>query len=96
MHISTILKFSLTAMMVWALSGCVKDQCSKTVFTKIYTPVFMSVKDYLATAKSEPPKALGVTGKIYTKDQYIFVSEPYEGIHIIDNSQPKAPKNIAF
>lgn len=96
MHISTLIKFSLMAVTVWALSGCVKDKCSKTVFTKVYTPVLMSTKDYWASAASGGPREINRTGKIYVKDQYIFVSEPYEGIHIIDNGNPASPQNIAF
>lgn len=96
MNIYTLIKYSLMAVTVWALSGCVKDKCTRTVSTKIFTPIFMSVKDYLAATKSEPPREIRMTGKIYTKDQYIFVNEPHQGIHIIDNSNPAAPQNIAF
>ena len=96
MNISTLMKYLLMAIMVWALSGCAKDKCRKSISTKIYAPIYMSVKDYIASTKSEPPKEIGMTGKIYIKDQYIFVTEPYEGIHIIDNSNPAAPQNIAF
>ena len=56
----------------------------------------MAMKDYLATLKSEAPRTIQTTGKIYVKDNYIFVSDPNEGIHIIDNSHPAAPENIAF
>ena len=35
-------------------------------------------------------------GKIYAWGQYIFQNELYEGIHIIDNSQPDQPHKIAF
>ena len=35
-------------------------------------------------------------GKIYYKDQVIYLNEKYKGIHIIDNSNPESPKNIGF
>lgn len=34
--------------------------------------------------------------KIYHKDNYIFVSEQYKGVHIIDNTNPSQPINKAF
>ena len=42
--------------------------------------------------------ALGLTdpGKIYLLDPYIFVNERGKGVHIIDNSDPKNPDNMAF
>ncbi|OJU49579.1 MAG: hypothetical protein BGN96_10805 [Bacteroidales bacterium 45-6] len=35
-------------------------------------------------------------GKIYVYGKYILVNERYKGIHLIDNSRPEAPRNIAF
>jgi hypothetical protein len=46
--------------------------------------------------KSSSPTALKSTGKIYVYGDYIFVNEPDKGIHIIDNSKPASPRNIAF
>jgi len=36
------------------------------------------------------------TGKIYLYNDYLFINEPYEGIHIYNNSNPSAPVNIGF
>ncbi|QNF35826.1 hypothetical protein HUW51_12700 [Adhaeribacter swui] len=49
-----------------------------------------------AAIQSEPAKALRKTGKIYAVDQYILVNELNEGIHVIDNSNPRNPQNIGF
>jgi hypothetical protein len=35
-------------------------------------------------------------GKIYYKDNVIYLNEKYKGIHVIDNSNPASPNNIAF
>lgn len=79
-----------------ALGGCVKEKCSRTVNQKLFTPVWMSVDDYYASIKAETPKEVEQAGKIYIKDQYLFVNEVYNGIHIIDNSDPKSPKPVSF
>ncbi len=39
---------------------------------------------------------IGVAGKITVAGNYIYLSEPYKGIHVIDNSNPSSPKNVSF
>ena len=39
---------------------------------------------------------MGVVGKIYFYQDYILVNEKYEGIHIIDNSDPSNPQSTNF
>jgi hypothetical protein len=46
--------------------------------------------------KSNAPQAVVNPGKIYIKGNYIFLNEVDKGIHIIDNTNPAAPKNLAF
>ena len=35
-------------------------------------------------------------GKIYYKDQVIYLNEKYQGIHVIDNHDPSNPLNVGF
>jgi hypothetical protein len=85
----------LSAMLIF--SGCVKEQCSRVVTAKLYTPVLMAKADIIATnARIQEPQEIGHSGKIYIKDNYIFVNEPRKGIHIIDNSNPGAPVKLSF
>jgi len=91
-----LLKFSVIVAGMLALGGCVKEKCSRITTQTIYTPMVMAKADYWASVKSEAPQEIGVPGKIYVKDQYIFVNEISKGIHVIDNSDPRAPKNVAF
>lgn len=42
------------------------------------------------------PKTIEKTGKIYLFGNYLFISEPNKGIHVIDNSDPANPVNISF
>ena len=39
---------------------------------------------------------LRVPGKIYVKDNILFVNELAEGVHIIDNTNPSQPELIGF
>jgi len=75
------------------LSACKKEN------TKTYTlrtPVFKAKTEVLAQINGNPAEAIEATGKIYIKDNYIFLNEVDKGIHIIDNSNAANPVQIAF
>ena len=70
--------------------------CIALVLRTIYTPVYLPYSELRTKVVSEKATDLGITGKIYVIDNYIFVNELYEGIHVIENSNPSSPKSIAF
>jgi hypothetical protein len=59
-------------------------------------PVYESKEIVKANIKSNPAKEVQHPGKIYLYGKYIFLNEIDKGIHIIDNSNPTAPQNLAF
>jgi hypothetical protein len=61
-----------------------------------YEPVFMLRSEMEKNVKLEEPRSIKNAGKIYLKDHLIFINEKYKGIHVIDNSVPETPVNIAF
>ena len=75
-------------------SSCLKDKCTRTY--TIYRPVYRTTAEVRANVKSNAPRALERPGKIYVRGQYIFLNEMDKGIHVIDNSNPSAPRNVAF
>ena len=61
-----------------------------------YKPVLMK-RDALENSVSfQEPRQLCRTGKIYFKDDIIYINEKYKGVHIIDNSNPSNPTNLGF
>jgi hypothetical protein len=58
-------------------------------------PIYGSYDDY-QNVKSTSPQPFIDAGKIVTHGQYVFVNEHFKGIHVIDNSDPKMPKDITF
>jgi hypothetical protein len=76
------------------LSGCLKDKMTRTY--KINVPIYQSLSEFRKTVKSGSSEPVQVTGKITVYGHYIFVSETYKGIHVIDNSDPANPKNVSF
>ena len=59
-------------------------------------PVYMTYDQLRSSVTSGQPQNLVNPGKIYFKDNYLFVNEVNKGIHIFNNSNPSSPQNIAF
>ena len=56
---------------------------------------------YVPPAEAKVIKALDARpvdtqGKIYLKDQYIFIGDVNKGVHVIDNTDPRNPVKILF
>lgn len=86
----------VTILAVFAFSGCVKDKCMKTTTAKIYTPVKESIAKVRASVKVVAPEPVHYTGKIYLMGSYILLNELNKGIHVFDNSNPTAPRQVSF
>ena len=76
------------------LAGCVKDKCTHTY--TYFMPVYKTTADVRANIKSNQPHQIERPGKLFIKGDYIFLNEIDKGIHIINNSNPASPKNVAF
>jgi hypothetical protein len=59
-------------------------------------PKLMSKDDLVNSIKFAPARDLVKPGKIYTKDNLLFVNEKYEGVHVIDNADPANPVKLGF
>ncbi|MCK4466150.1 MAG: hypothetical protein KAU83_10610 [Bacteroidales bacterium] len=72
--------------------------CQDKVFEQymMNVPVYMSYEELRSSIKNNTSQELKDPGKIYFKDNYLFINEEYKGIHIIDNSDPSSPQNITF
>ena len=77
-------------------NSCVKDNCRSTYTYTIYTPVYESTAQVKANIKSGGPQEVENPGKIVLVGKYIFLNEVDKGIHVIDNSNPASPRNVAF
>jgi hypothetical protein len=93
-HNMLVLQLMITVILSTFLSSCDKEKITQTYTW--YSPNFKSLTEVRADMKSGPSQALKNPGKIYIYGNYIFLNEQDAGIHIIDNRQPTAPKNIAF
>ena len=90
-HLSV--KLSLGLMLLISLSS---STCEKPKIYTNYDPVFMKRVDLENSISIGSPRPLGTPAKIYTKDNFLFISEAGVGVHVIDNHNPYAPNNIGF
>ena len=63
---------------------------------KANVPVYMSYEALRTSVNQDEPFQLNNPGKLYFKDNYIFINENQEGVHVIDNSDPSDPINVTF
>ena len=89
-----ILSLVVTTFMF--LQGCIKDTINRTHTYTLYRPVYKTMEEVVSNIKSNTPKQVQRPGKIFIKGQYIFLNEIDKGVHIIDNSNPAQPRNVAF
>ena len=59
-------------------------------------PIVMTKAEFKDSAKSIAPQPMNDSGKIYAYGDFIFINEPYQGIHVIDNSDPTNPYKVRF
>jgi hypothetical protein len=77
------------------LEGC-SDQCEEKRTYTFYAPVYTTFEELQANTGVVEPQPIETVGKIYLKENLIFINSPGKGIHIIDNSDPSAPEQISF
>jgi hypothetical protein len=90
-----LLHFSAFALLILSNFACT-DNCETTRTYRTTVPITLSVEQIRSGIASEAPTDLVNPGKIYVKDNYLFINEVKKGIHIIDNTNPQQPQNIAF
>lgn len=83
------------AALATAFVSC-KDNCVQTVTYRGTESVRVTLNELRTGIKTLPAQDLENPGKIYVKDNYLFINEVKKGIHIIDNSNPSFPKAISF
>ena len=84
--------FKLLAL-IFILSGC-EDKYTEEYLS--LEPVYMSYKDFREAVKSESTHTLEKPGKIYYKDNYLYINEIMKGIHVYNNTNPASPQYVGF
>lgn len=62
----------------------------------VNSPVYMNRNEFKNAVKVTGSEPISEPGKIYFKDNYIFINEALKGIHVIDNTNPASPVFVSF
>ena len=85
--------FSVLVLLLAFSSACT-DKVFETFNAN--SPIYMSYSDLRSAVKMNTAQKLNNPGKIYFKDNFIFINEKMRGIHVFDVSDPKNPQNKGF
>ena len=79
------------------LAGCTSssDQSEPSWYSE-YKPILMNRTEMENSVAFIEKQDMKQPTKIYVKGSYIFISEKYKGIHVIDNHNPASPVKIGF
>jgi hypothetical protein len=80
------------------LAACLPDRDRNTSSDRNlrHNPVFMTRATLEKSIKFSEARPITNGGKIHTYMDYLFVVENFEGVHIIDNSNPENPYKTGF
>ncbi len=84
----------LMALMLF-FTSCEKQENPEDM-QMVAVPVTMSVADFRASVSIQEPKTIEQSGKIYAYGNYLFINDVSKGVHIIDNSDSRAPEKLNF
>ncbi|WP_431125585.1 LVIVD repeat-containing protein [Flagellimonas flava] len=87
-----LLVLSLVAI---SFVSCESNDDSDYAEYLVARPLVIS-KAELTTIDIIAPTPINESGKVYTYQDYIFINDKYQGVHVIDNSNALQPRKIAF
>lgn len=88
--------FIFLAIAALSFQSCTHDLCEREVTYIQSTPIWKSVDEIRGIIQTEAPRSLKKPGKIYFYNNYIFINELREGVHIINNENPENPVKEGF
>ncbi len=76
------------------LTSCSKEDNSEHY--TYYKPVFKSKAEVRANIKSGPVRNVVEAGKIFIRDNYLFLVDVNRGVHLVDVTNISQPRKVAF
>lgn len=99
-EIKDIARITLVSIVVLIAIGFLSTGCTDTCqVDRQYTyfkPVYTTTEEIRNSVAFGAPQSVNQPGKIYFKDNVLFINEVGKGIHVIDNSNPAAPRQLSF
>ncbi|MFK8056475.1 MAG: LVIVD repeat-containing protein [Saprospiraceae bacterium] len=88
--------FLLAIVAMVLATACEKDSCEQSWTQVVAVPVTLDRTTVQNEIEIVPAMDLCLGGGIYAYGDFIFMNRLNEGYHILDNSNPEAPQNVAF
>ncbi|MGI4020262.1 MAG: hypothetical protein ACRYFA_02035 [Janthinobacterium lividum] len=79
---------------IFLLTSCSKED--NLEHYTYYKPVYKSKAEVRANIKSGPVRDVLEAGKIFIKDNYLFLVDVNRGVHIVDVTNISQPHKVAF
>jgi len=90
-------KYPFFILFLFFWFGCDKDTNNQEwVDVSYVTPMYKSTSELADEIFVDDPKVQTGLGKIITYGDMVFINQPMEGIHVVDNSNPASPMNHSF
>lgn len=90
-------KFCSSAGVLLLLAGCGPEIEEPPSFAESeYEPILMTREVLEKSIRSTNAGSIDIPGKMYRYGDMLYISERYEGVHVIDNSDPSNPVNKGF
>ncbi|MCS7005251.1 MAG: hypothetical protein NZM38_07985 [Cytophagales bacterium] len=89
-------KCILLLFLLGFLGSCHTEDTALSEPQTEYRPVLANREDLDKLIHIKSAQPIKQKGKIYFKNNFIFLVEPQQGIHIIDNRRPEEPHQIGF
>ncbi len=83
-----------TLVIILAFTSACTDKVFETFTAN--APVYLSYTDLRSAVKMTAAREMNNPGKIYFKDNFIFINEKMKGVHVYDVSNPSSPQNKGF
>lgn len=83
------------AVALFSSGGC-RDKIYEEITYTANAPVYMEFGEFRSSVKKTAPRNFENPGKIYFKDNLLYINELNEGIHLVDNTDPASPQIMAF
>jgi len=88
-------KIFLFGLMAILLASC-EDIITREVTYLANVPIYMSRADFNAAVKKSDEVEVKKPGKIYFKDNYLFLNELEKGVHVYNDADPTNPVYVCF
>ncbi len=91
-----LIKSAAFLVVVIAVMTSCNDRTEELITYEANVPVYMPFNEFRASFEKSAPIEISHPGKMYFKDNYLFINEYGKGIHVVDNSDPSNPEKVAF